>query len=693
MIDNDSLNSVEGGWGDGASMLASVVEQSSEGLAVSDLRGKLIWLNHAFASMHGYAPDELIGKNLAIFHTPEQMPAVDRATKQVQETGSFSGEIWHLRRDGTVFPTMMQNSIYRDRAGNPIGMIGTVLDISVLKQSENALQQSEEKWRSLVEYTPNYILLVDSECRITFANRDGPGVTRAQAVGTLIFDYTDPEYHELVRKTVRQVGETGVSGCYEIRSGGPLGHDLWFEVQVGAIWNDGHASDIVLVGTDITERKRAEEALTKAERKYRELLDANPYGIQVINDSGVITYSNSAYQRMLGYTREELLGKSILDLLDCDEARDELRTYLPMLIRDRPQPTTYSQKNRTKDGRIIDQHVDWNYEYDSKGRVTGFVSVISDITEQKRTQQALCESEEKYRTAFWHSIIGLYRTTPDGCIVLANPALVKMLGYSSFDELSKRNLENFGYEPPYERSAFKNLMESQGEIIGMESAWTRFDGTFLHVRECATAIRDENGKILYYEGNVEDITDRRNIELQLEKTFNEMETRVAERTKELAEANDVLRKEQRALEAKNTALAEILDHIDAGKRQLTTRILSNITKIAGPAIQQLNGSTDRRVKQLAGVIRKTLEDITSPLLDNLGKTCQNLTPRELEICNMIKNGLTCKEIASTLNISDLTVLSKRKRIRKKLGISNKSVNLVCFLKSLEGRGDQIGPLM
>ena len=134
----------------------------------------------------------------------------------------------------------------------------------------------------------------------------------------------------------------------------------------------------------------------------------------------------------------------------------------------------------------------------------------------KRKQEALQESEEKYRRVFEDSLIGLYRTTPDGRILMANPALLKMLGYSSFDELSERNLEESGFGPEYPRSMFVDLIESKGEVVGLESAWIRADGSALYVRENARAIPDDDGNTLYYEGTVEDIT--------VQKLLNEIST-------------------------------------------------------------------------------------------------------------------------------------------------------------------------
>ncbi|MGB6012816.1 MAG: PAS domain S-box protein [Desulfobacterales bacterium] len=121
--------------------LSLAVEQSSEGIAISDLEGNLEYVNNAFAYKHGYSPDELIGKNLSIFHTLQQMPSVKQANKQIKKTGAFKGEIWHLRHDGTLFPGLMHNSLIKDEKNKPIGMMATLRDISDIKQAEGSLRK------------------------------------------------------------------------------------------------------------------------------------------------------------------------------------------------------------------------------------------------------------------------------------------------------------------------------------------------------------------------------------------------------------------------------------------------------------------------------------------------------------------------------------------------------------------------
>jgi PAS domain S-box-containing protein len=136
-------------------------------------------------------------------------------------------------------------------------------------------------------------------------------------------------------------------------------------------------------------------------------------------------------------------------------------------------------------------------------------------------QDALLESEERFRSLFENATVGIYRTTPEGHILMANPVLLGMLGYESFDELRERNLEEEGFEPGYSRSAFRNLLESEGIVRGIEAAWTRRDGSVLFLRESARAVRGADGSILCYDGIVEDFTQRK----RAEDTLRESEER------------------------------------------------------------------------------------------------------------------------------------------------------------------------
>lgn len=141
----------------------------------------------------------------------------------------------------------------------------------------------------------------------------------------------------------------------------------------------------------------------------------------------------------------------------------------------------------------------------------------------KLTEHSLREREERYRSLFEDSTLGIYRTTPKGEILLVNRAALRMLGYDSFTNLAKRNLEKTGFEPSYPRSEFKKRLKEEGVIIGLESAWLRKDGSTIYVRESARAVRDHAGKLLYYDGTFEDITERKKAEQRVENDLKEKE--------------------------------------------------------------------------------------------------------------------------------------------------------------------------
>ncbi|MFA6598393.1 MAG: PAS domain S-box protein [Ignavibacteriaceae bacterium] len=143
--------------------------------------------------------------------------------------------------------------------------------------------------------------------------------------------------------------------------------------------------------------------------------------------------------------------------------------------------------------------------------------------EKEKAELELKESEERFRSFYENISLGLYRTTIEGRVLLANPTLVEMLGYKSFEELAQRNLQEEGFEPSYNRNQFIELLETNGEIIGLESAWIRKDLSILYIRESARAIRDAEGNILYYDGTVEDITERKQAEMALKEKMDELQ--------------------------------------------------------------------------------------------------------------------------------------------------------------------------
>ncbi len=214
-----------------------------------------------------------------------------------------------------------------------------------------------------------------------------------------------------------------------------------------------------------------------------------------------------------GYSREELLGMDLLEL-DTGLTPDKWIEHRKLVGLDGSR--TFESVHRRKDGSRFPVEVSYTL-FDSKEKNI-IVSFVHDITERKRADLALEEAEEWFRAMFENIVIGVYQITPDGRVLNANPALARMLGYESTYELMKNNLNSENLGPDYLRSDFKSKIENEGQVVGLESPWTRSDGSIVWIRESARAIMDDAGNVMYYEGTAEDITYRIEIEEALRKS-------------------------------------------------------------------------------------------------------------------------------------------------------------------------------
>jgi PAS domain S-box-containing protein len=150
----------------------------------------------------------------------------------------------------------------------------------------------------------------------------------------------------------------------------------------------------------------------------------------------------------------------------------------------------------------------WSYPMHRAGKLVGAVVTFLDISDRTRAEQALRQSEEKYRKLFENATYGIYRSKPDGELLDVNPALVTMLGYRSKEELLTRNLNVDIYEDPSARTSILKRFGSHERVDGVEVKWKRKDGKIIRVRISGGAVREKNGVISHFEVIVEDITGR-----------------------------------------------------------------------------------------------------------------------------------------------------------------------------------------
>ncbi len=243
--------------------------------------------------------------------------------------------------------------------------------------------------------------------------------------------------------------------------------------------------------------------------RWEKLLEYLPVMIFESNLNNELLYTSQSVYELLGYRPEEMVGKNAVELFHPEDRERLLKNIRKKLKGTGVENTKY--RIRKKNGRYITAAFR-SVPVFEKDVPTGLMGVVIDITATEKLEKKLADSEMRYRSLFTHSPLGIYRTTPEGKIVMANDALVNMMGFGSLKELKKINLEKRAHQENFARALFKEKLEKEGHISGFESQWIRKDGTKLWVRENAILIKDKKGNPVYYDGVVEDISFRKKAE-------------------------------------------------------------------------------------------------------------------------------------------------------------------------------------
>ena len=239
----------------------------------------------------------------------------------------------------------------------------------------------------------------------------------------------------------------------------------------------------------------------------------------VVDTTGIIKTVNRATLELLGYRMEELIGAPFDKISDPEGSgsRGEVNRVAAAVKLE----TTYKRK----DGGTVPVLYSSSVLHDEEGEPQGMVCIALDITERKAAEQALKQAEEKYRTIFEHAIEGIFQTTLDGRFLSANPSLARIHGYDSVAELVSGTVDiaREVYVDPEKREQFKILIEDQGFVSNFQAQIRRRDRSIRWISENARLVRDEAGEPLYFEGTMEDITERKEAEEALHGSKEELE--------------------------------------------------------------------------------------------------------------------------------------------------------------------------
>ncbi len=288
------------------------------------------------------------------------------------------------------------------------------------------------------------------------------------------------------------------------------------------------------------ERRRAEEELKVSETRFRMMIEQSPLSTQIFSPDGRTVRVNRAWERLWGVTLDQIPDYNVLQ--DPQLVEKGIMPYIEQGFAGQAvaiPPVKYEPEETIPDVSDVSHRWVQSFIYpvkDAEGNILEVVLVHEDITERMEAEEERRRAEEKYRGIFENAVEGIFQTTVEGRFVTANPALARMLGYDSPEELLE-NLSDIAeqlYVEPERRAEFGRLMRRDGFVRGFEVEVYRKNGGVMWASLSARTIRDAGGEITGYEGTVEDITERRRAERALR------EIREAERRRIARELHDVV---------------------------------------------------------------------------------------------------------------------------------------------------------
>ena len=596
------------------------------------------------------------------------------------------------------------------------------------RPTENILPVSEDVYRIIFENTGTATVILEEDNTIQLVNGEFEkltGYNREELEGRkkwmeFVYQKEDldrmQEYHRL-----RRINPQSAPSTYEFQ----------------LVDRKNQVKDVILTVTpmpvikqtlaallDISYLRRMEAALTETERRLADIIDFLPDATFAIDLSGKVIAWNRTMEEMTGIKAEYMLGKS-----NYEYALPFYGTPRPMLIDLILGAAAEIEKKYNfikREGSVLLAEVNdvpvkgecralWGKAgllYDSHGNVAGAIESIRDITdraraeeslqkahdeleigvrertaelmhvnkvlqreisERKRAEAVLKESEEKYNQFFKTSRDCVFITSKDGRLVDLNDAAVELFGYSSREELLQKKMP-YIYANQEERAKHTRVIAECGYVKEYPVGLRRKNGSVRHALITAVARYDASGRTIGFQGTIRDVTEQRRVEKELKKYREDLESMVAERTSELEDKT-------RNLQEVNTTLNVLLQKREEDRKILEENLVANISSLVLPYIGGIRrNNLDAQQQLCLEAIERNLSSIVSPLLKNIQQF--DLTPREIQIVSLIKDGKTTKEIARALGIGEGSIDTHRKNIRKKMGLS-RSCNLQSHLRFLE----------
>jgi PAS domain S-box-containing protein len=487
-----------------------VFETASDGIVLFEKReGKITHANQAVEKMLGYSLEESVGKKL------QDIGIVD--IDDFQTLMQNLNEIGITNYTDVLIKTKSGQHIDTDiyLADRARLVQCNIRDISQRKQAEFAFRETQNLLNevgSIARIGGWKMDLINRKATWTQGTYDIVEITPGAPIPgpDEHVDYYLPEYRPLVVEAMRALIENDKPLNFEAQLHTAKGNVKWCHAMARAIRKGGKAVEVYGTFQDITNRKRAEDALRESEANYRQLFDNAPTVIYQIDfRTGKFLKANDALCEYLGYSQQEITSLAPYDIMTKESQKLLLERLNKMAQGDKvPEDPEYEIIDKNGKRRWV--QLNSKNIYDSEG-LAGADVVAHDITDRKQAEDELKQSEERYRSIFENVQEGIFRATPDGRVIMSNQAMAKMFGYESSEELMAgvTDIAHQYYVNPEDRRKLKEMLEEYGFTKEYETQNYRKDGSIIWTSLAMQAVRDDKGQIMYYDGIAEDITNRK----------------------------------------------------------------------------------------------------------------------------------------------------------------------------------------
>jgi PAS domain S-box-containing protein len=502
VLDITESKRAEKGLCESQALLKSITDGTTDAIYVKDLQGRYKFFNAAAESVVGKRAEVVLGKDdYAIFPPSEAATIMEGDRKIIAGRSASTYEEVVTDSAGRIVTYLSTKGPVFDSSGKIIGLFGVARDITERKRAEVALRKSEALLSVQFTNSPDIILIINRDYKIVIINKVPSGrFTAAELVGMDCIEILPPEVRDESRRRVAECFKTGEMQEFEHR----LVKGIWVRACLVRIGDGSESDQVMIISADITERKRAEEALHTAEEQYRLLFERAGEGIFVAQD-GKIVLSNPAVTAISGYSPEELSLQPFTEFIH-PEDRELILDRHRRRLSGEDIPTSYDFRVVTREGEvkivnISSTVISWN------GR-PATLNFLADVTARRQAEEEI----RKFKTISDNASYGTQIISPDATFLYVNRTFAEMHGYSP-EELIGRHVSLCHTEQQMDMvSAGIQEVFRIGAFSSREVWHVHRNGTEFPTLMSGSVINDASGQPQYMATTTVDITELKRLQ-------------------------------------------------------------------------------------------------------------------------------------------------------------------------------------